>query len=115
MKLILTNAKGEQVAEYRSYTIEGFFDVLLLAGATAEKLAQQQCAADPDHDAFSHRAMLTMEPGCFNGRPLEGVHTVYDAMWARADEGGPTYIAMGKPRSFPYSDFAGALEYLMGC
>lgn len=115
MKLILSNAKGEQVAEYRAYTVDGFFDVLLSACGAADKLAERQCAADPHDDALSHRAMLTLEPGHFNGRHLEGVHVVYDATWARPDQGGPNDIVVGKPRSFPESDFAGAIEYLMGC
>lgn len=116
MQLILTNARGEQVAEFRTYsTGEDFFTVLLSACAATEQLAQRQCAADPHDDALSHRAMLTMEPGCYNGGHIDGVHVVYDATWARPDQGGPSDIVMAPRRTFPESDFAGALEYLMGC
>lgn len=102
MKLILSNAKGEQVAEYRGYTERGFGEMLLQACESASQLAERQRAADPDHDAFSHRAMLSRESGCIDGRYFDGAHVVYEA--------NP-----GKYRAFPDSDFAGALEYLMGC
>lgn len=116
MKLILTNARGEQVAEFRTYsTGEDCFGMLRSACEAADQLAQRQCAADPHDDALSHRAMLTMEPGCYHGGRIEGVHVVYDATWARPDQGGPGDIVTVPRRSFHESDFSGALEYLMGC
>jgi|SRR5690606_15854362 len=103
MKLTLLNAKGEQVAEYRGYTERGFYDILMLACGSAGQLAERQRAADPGERALSHRAMLTMDPGLLDGHPYDGAHVVYDA------------TAPGESRSFAASDFAGALEYLMGC
>lgn len=103
MKLTLTNAKGEQVAEFYGYTDRGMGEIMLQACEAAGRLAERQRAADPNHDAFSHRAMLSLEPGCAYGHHFDGSHVVYDAT---------TPLDY---RSFPASDFAGALEYLMGC
>lgn len=114
MKLTLLNAKGAPVAEYRSYTNEGFYDILMLACGSGGDLAERQCAADPDERELSHRAMLTLEPGRVDGRYFDGAHIVYDAKRVQRLF-GPSFITTGKPQTFSESDFAGALEYLMGC
>lgn len=102
MKLTLLNAKGEQVAEFHGYTDRGCGEIMLLACESAAPLAERQRAADPGERALSHRAMLTLEPGCIDGRHVDGAHVVYEA-------------TPGQFRSFPQSDFAGAIEYLRGC